>query len=177
MTVEQQNDWDDYIPLFLMSYRGAIHATTGYTPAKLLFGRELRLPANLLFGLPGEKQTTASEYVTELRGRLERVHTLARSRIKDSSDLMKTRYDRRANSTGFVEHDLVWLYNTKRRKGRSPKLQKNWEGPYRIVKRINDVVYRIQRGPRTKCKVVHVDRLYRYCREERGTESVRDEQT
>ena len=43
---------------------------------------------------------------------------------------MKTRYDNRGNSVGFQEGDQVWLFNPKRRRGRSPKLQSNWEGPY-----------------------------------------------
>ena len=47
-------------------------------------------------------------------------------------------------------------------KGKSPKLSRPWEGPYVVVERLNDVVYRIQRGPRAKPKVVHRDRLWQY---------------
>ena len=39
------------------------------------------------------------------------------------------------------------------------KLSTDWEGPYTVVPRINDVVYRIRRGPKTKMKIVHLDRL------------------
>jgi hypothetical protein len=44
----------------------------------------------------------------------------------------------------------------------SPKLQPTWEVPYRLVTRINNVVYRIQRHPRTKMVVVHFDQLLSY---------------
>ncbi|KAJ8914655.1 hypothetical protein NQ315_017352 [Exocentrus adspersus] len=44
-------------------------------------------------------------------------------------------------------HAEVWLYNPKRTKGKSPKLQKSWEGPYIVVTQLNDVVYRIQKNP------------------------------
>jgi transposase InsO family protein len=169
-----QDDWDTYIPAFLMSYRAAVHGTTRYSPAEMLFGRKLRLPCDLLFGTPADAPTTATEYVANLRRRMEEVHSLARGRIKVTSDAMKTRYDRRANASGFQAGELVWLYNPRRRKGRSPKLQRDWEGPYRVVKRINDVVHRIQRSSRSKMKVIHIDRLYRYCGE---AESIRDEQT
>ena len=47
----------------------------------------------------------------------------------------------------------------KERKNVSPKLSRNWEGPYTVMKPIND---RIQPGPRTKPKVVHWNRLWRY---------------
>ncbi|XP_055865165.1 uncharacterized protein LOC129922553 [Biomphalaria glabrata] len=133
VTDDRQDNWDTHIPMFLLSYRSSIHCTTTYSPAKMLFGRELRLPSDLLFGLPRDTPATATEYVTDLRRRLEETHSLARRTMKNSSDLMKTRYDKRANASGFQENDLVWLYTPRRRKGRSLKLQRDWEGPYRIV--------------------------------------------
>jgi hypothetical protein len=72
---------------------------------------------------------------------------------------MKVRYDRLANSAGFQEGDRVWLYLPTRSRGRSPKLQAAWEDPYKVITRINDVVYRIQRHPRSRMMVVHLDRL------------------
>ncbi|KAH1011077.1 hypothetical protein HUJ04_000516 [Dendroctonus ponderosae] len=61
---------------------------------------------------------------------------------------------------------------SRRKVGKSPKLSPNWEGPYTVIKKINDVVYRIQRTPRAKMKVVHLDRLTKY----HGAPSVRDQQ-
>ena len=49
---ENQTDWDQRIPLFLMAYRSSVHDTTGMIPAKLVFGREIRLPEDLTFGSP-----------------------------------------------------------------------------------------------------------------------------
>ena len=43
-----------------------------------------------------------------------------------------------------------------------PKLQLKWEGPYLILKKLSDVVYRIQRSKGAKPRVVHVDRLKPY---------------
>ncbi|GBO06347.1 hypothetical protein AVEN_266758-1 [Araneus ventricosus] len=54
------------------------------------------------------------------------------------------------------------MYNAKRRRGLSPKLQQNWEGPYTVVKKLNDVVYRVQRSPTAKPKVIHLNRLAPY---------------
>ncbi|GFT15341.1 uncharacterized protein TNCV_3263981 [Trichonephila clavipes] len=56
---------------------------------------------------------------------------------------MKTRYDTKATGHQFKEGDKVWFYNPTRRKGLSPKLQSHWDGPYTILKIINDVVIRI----------------------------------
>ncbi|GBM74618.1 hypothetical protein AVEN_47373-1, partial [Araneus ventricosus] len=65
---------------------------------------------------------------------------------------MKTRYDSGATGHHFKEGDQVWMYNPKRWRGLSPKLQQNWEGPYTIVKKLNDVIYRVQRSPNAKPK-------------------------
>ncbi|GBM89483.1 hypothetical protein AVEN_32538-1 [Araneus ventricosus] len=78
-----------------------------------------------------------------LEARLESVHAFARERIKLASERMKTRYDSRATYHNFKKGDLVWMYNSKRRRGLSSKLQENWEGPYIVVKKLNDVVYRV----------------------------------
>ncbi|GFX32225.1 retrovirus-related Pol polyprotein from transposon 412 [Trichonephila clavipes] len=60
---------------------------------------------------------------------------------------MKTRYDTKATGHQFKEGDKVWFYNPTRRKGLSPKLQSHWDGPYTILKIINDVVIRIRSKP------------------------------
>ena len=173
MVGENQVDWDKHIPLFLMAYRGSVHNTTKATPSKMLFGREIRLPCDLMFGSPGDKVESESEYAAQLRARLNEIHFVARNRIKAASDRMKTRYDRQSNMKEFKENDLVWFYNPQRKIGKSPKFQQDWEGPYRIIKKINDVIYRIQKGQRTKMKVIHVDRLAKYYG---SNETVRDEQ-
>ena len=65
---ENQRDWDEHVPLLLMAYRTATHETTGVTPAKLMLGRQLRIPLDLLMGpCPGESRpNTKLEYVQKL---------------------------------------------------------------------------------------------------------------
>jgi hypothetical protein len=128
----------------------------------MVFGRELRLPCDLLFGAPPEKEQSTTDYVADLVERLHDTHHYARRHLRVASDRIKVRYDRLANSAGFQEGDIVWLYLPTRTRGRSPKLLSAWEGPYKVVIRINDVVYRIQRHPRSRMMVVHLDRLAPY---------------
>ena len=74
------------------------------------------------------------------------------------SDRMKASYDRAASTEGFKEGQLVLLYNPQRKKGLSSKLQTSWDRPYKIIIRLIDVVYRIQKANslRTKMEVVHM---------------------
>ncbi|GFW40401.1 retrovirus-related Pol polyprotein from transposon 412 [Trichonephila clavipes] len=128
--------------------------TTGYSPSQMLFGRELRLPCDLLFGRPPDTPSSPEEYVQNLQARFEDVHNLARERINLRTEKMKTRYDTKATGHQFKEGDKVWFYNPTRRKGLSPKLQSHWDGPYTILKIINDVVIRIRKSTNSKPRVV-----------------------
>jgi hypothetical protein len=166
-----QKDWDAMLSLFLLASRASTHDTTGFTPASLLFGRELRLPSDLLFGTPSNKERPTIELAANLVDHLRDIHNYARQHLRLASNRMKTRYDKMANCAGYHEGDRVWLYRPTRTKGRSPKLQSAWEGPYKIIKRINDVVYKIQRNPRSRMMVVHLDRLAPYCRATRDERS------
>ncbi|GFV00877.1 retrovirus-related Pol polyprotein from transposon 412 [Trichonephila clavipes] len=110
-----------------MVERSAVDETTGYSPSQMLFGRDLRLPADLLFSRPPDAPLVPEEYIEKLQERMEEMHHLARERIGMASEKMKTRYDARATGHDFHEGDKVWLWNPKRRKGLSPKLQTNWD--------------------------------------------------
>ena len=152
------------LPLFLLAYRSAVHDTTGQTPARIVFGRGLRLPCDILFGSPSEEPKEVIDYVDGLKEKLLSVQETVRHKIRMASDRMKTRYDLKDNSVGFQAGEFVWLYNPRRRKARCPKLSPDWEGPY-VVTRINDVVDRIRRGSKTKMKIVHLDCLMEYNRD------------
>ncbi|KAJ8948524.1 hypothetical protein NQ318_000064, partial [Aromia moschata] len=142
----------------------ARHESTTYTPFMLTSGREMKLPTDLMLGRPLEETEERSlpEFVEDLRERMDRIHRFAREKLKIHSDKMKQRLDTTSTETAFKPGDAVWLYAPKRTKGKSPKLQSNWEGPYTIIKKINDLVYRIQLSPRSKAKVVHLERLAKY---------------
>ena len=160
---EHQRDCDSHIPLLLMSYRTATHSTTGCAPAKLMFGRNLRVPNDLLYPRPdGEHFESLTLYAKALQDKLDVVQTFARTHLKIASDRMKLYYDCRAEDSKLHTGDPVWLYNPQRKKGISPKLMRPWKSPFVVTKCLNDLVYRIQLGPRTKPKVVHRNRLWKY---------------
>ena len=69
----QQTDWDQRIPLLLMAYRSSVHDTTGMTPAKLVFGREIRLPGYLMFGSPETQSQEPQNYSSQLENQLREI--------------------------------------------------------------------------------------------------------
>ena len=60
------------------------------------------------------------------------------------NDRMTARYDHTANTEGFRKGQLVLLSNPTKTKRLYLKLQTSFDGPYKIVKWLNDVVYRIK---------------------------------
>ncbi|GFW77832.1 hypothetical protein TNCV_3404071 [Trichonephila clavipes] len=84
-----QQDWDKKLPFFLLAYRSAVHETTGYSPSQMLFGHDLRLPADL-FSRPPDAPLAPEEYIEKLQARMEEMHHLARERIGMASEKMKT---------------------------------------------------------------------------------------
>ncbi|GFU35197.1 retrovirus-related Pol polyprotein from transposon 412 [Trichonephila clavipes] len=102
-----QQDWDKKLPFFLLAYRSAVHETTGYTQYQMLFGRDLRLPVDLLFSRQPDAPLAPEEYIEELQARMEEMHHLARERISIASEKMKIRYDARSNGHDFTEGEKV----------------------------------------------------------------------
>ncbi|GFX34244.1 retrovirus-related Pol polyprotein from transposon 412 [Trichonephila clavipes] len=161
-----QQDWDKKLPFFLLAYRSAVHKTTGYSPSQMLFRSDLCLSADMFSWSP-DAPFAPEEYIEKLQARMEEMHHLARERISMASGKMRTRYEVRATGHDFHVGKKVWLWNLKRHKGLSPKVQTNWEGPYTVLKRLNDLVVRIQKSPHSKRKVIHYNRLAPYlCQDE-----------
>ncbi|KAG5886025.1 hypothetical protein JTB14_023666 [Gonioctena quinquepunctata] len=98
---DHQRDWDQYLHLFLMAYRSAVHESTGQTPASIIMGRELRLPCDLKFGIPPGTRHCGEDYVSKLRQRMGDMHERVRLNIQSASDKMKKTYDIKADAGGF----------------------------------------------------------------------------
>ena len=80
---EDQKDWDNWIPMFLLAYRSSKHEATGASPAELYFARDLRLPLDLLRGAPpiNEENGSSEEFIQKLKRKLDSVHDSARQRL------------------------------------------------------------------------------------------------
>ena len=104
-------------------YHSSIDDTTKCSPARLMLGWELRLPLDLLLArLPKEGPDIATPHANSLQQTMETVHKFARSNLKLSSDRSKMYYDTKSSDNTYSTGDPVWLYNPKKKKGVSPKL-------------------------------------------------------
>ena len=162
---DDQQTWDEILPYVMMAYRASRHESTGKTPNLLMLGREVNLPLNAVVASPAEEDGEAMDYddhVSALQKRLRDSHEVAREHLKGAAIHQKKQYDHKAGQQDLKEGQPVWLWDPSRKRGISPKLTSNWKGPLVIVQRIDDLLYRVQRGPRAKPKVVHINRLRPY---------------
>jgi len=90
----EQRDWDKNLGCLAGAYRSTAHETTGFTPNFLIFGRENRLPVEILFGVPKEvSDVSYCDFVETIRQKLERAHEIARKHLKKAASRQKEHYD------------------------------------------------------------------------------------
>ncbi|GFU37136.1 retrovirus-related Pol polyprotein from transposon 412 [Trichonephila clavipes] len=93
----------DTIDIAIRPAESAVYETTDYSPSQMLFGRDIRLPADLLFSRPTGAPLAPEEYIEKLQARMEEMHHLARERIDMVSEKIQTRYDARATGHYFTK--------------------------------------------------------------------------
>lgn len=143
---EQKQRWKEYVRPLVHAYNCTKNEVTGYTPYELMFGRCPRLPVDLAFGLPvrDAPSTSHSQYVQNLRSRLEESYQLASKNAAKSAERNKTRFDQRVKPSILEEGDRVLVRNVKLR-GKH-KLEDKWEKDiYIVVNRAGDLpVYTVR---------------------------------
>ena len=48
---DHRRDWADFVPKAVLAYNTSVHESTGYTPYRLMFGREAILPLDAVLNL------------------------------------------------------------------------------------------------------------------------------
>ncbi|XP_024116492.1 uncharacterized protein LOC112138149 [Oryzias melastigma] len=138
----------------------------GFTPNFMMFGREISEPVDLIAGLPPDSDNalSAPEYVQQMRQRLELAHQITREVLGESVTRAKRHYDKNACHTQYKVGDAVWylIKGARRVKNKVKKFLPSYEGPFFVLGQLDDLVYRIQKSPRSKAKVVHHDQLKPY---------------
>ena len=154
-----QGDWDKHLSYLLMAYRTSQHGATACSLAVLMYGRQLRSLADLLYGPVPERpnKPPAEGYARHLEEGMEWVHAIACHQLQLAGVKMKRRYDHRSQVNVYSPGMKIWFVNPRRRKGKCPKLTSPWQQPGVILAQICDVVVKIKMGPQALPRIVHAD--------------------
>ena len=154
-------NWEEHLQKVCFAYNTSIHTSTGYSPYYLMFGRQPVLPIDVQYGTTQpHQQPSVNEYAAELDQRLTSAFELARRTSGIQHERQKQYYDTKTHGESHAVGDLVWLHNPKVPKNSSKKLFHPWTGPFKVVKKLSEYTYRIQKqeGRRLR-QVVHFNRL------------------
>ena len=163
---DDQTDWDKWLPLVAMAYNGSVHSSTGHSPFYLMYGRPMMMPLELVLPTPDEEnvqlpqEDSVDHFIRKLLDSMRHVFNLVRTNLGRALELQKRQYNKKRWLKHFYPGQGVWLYNPRRKVGRTPKLDSGFEPyPYAIVQVIGGILCEIQRSPRCKSKIVHCDKL------------------
>ena len=162
----EQKDWDLYLGCLAGAYRATPNESTKLTPNLLMMGREVRLPAELVFGSLGtyHNQEIASygDYVDSLRAKMQHAHDVARKHLDSASKRSCEIYDNRVLQNKYSAGDAVWSLLEARKLGVNPKLEPTYEGPFLVKKNFANVDLLLQLDSSGKERLTHHDKLKPY---------------
>lgn len=154
------NRWDEHIPLLMLAYRAQASKSTGFSPYKLVLGREPRLPAEAELEVPTSKATANStaEYFDRLRESLRLFHEKALRRSDARHSINKRAYDRKINELEYDVGETVLLHRAVVPRGQYYKFLL----PYKravILDKLGPLNYRVRPEGARKTITVHHNRL------------------
>ena len=157
---DAHNRWDEHIPLLMLAYRSQVSKTTGFSPYKLLMGREPRLPAEAELNVPPSKARSSStaEYFDRLRESLRVFHESALRRSGARHSINKRAYDQRLNELEFSVGETVRLHRAVVPRGQYYKFLR----PYKravVIDKLGPLNYRVRPEGAHKTITVHHNRL------------------
>ncbi|KAK1602156.1 hypothetical protein QYE76_017199 [Lolium multiflorum] len=132
--------WEDCLPHAEFAYNRAKHSTTARSPFMVVYGFEpptaldiLPLPLHERTNMDFDERTTA----------IKKLHEETRATIQEHVLRQATRLNAKKKERVFEEGDLVWIHLRKERfpQERNSKLKPRGDGPFKVLKRINNNAY------------------------------------
>lgn len=128
-----KTDWKASLAKVVHAYNCTRSEATGYAPYFLLFGRNPRLPIDLMFGLTANDQSSSPrDYADKWRARMDDAYKLASATAYKEGRRGKALYDRKVYGAELSPGCRVLLRNLSERGGPG-KLRSYWEDQVYIV--------------------------------------------
>jgi transposase InsO family protein len=120
--------WVDLVDVVTFAYNCTPHSTTGFSPFYLVYGREPRLPLDILAGAPLANTTIEARRLA-LAHALERVNQINKKRML----LPKVPVYKKGDLVLYKDPNITCT-----------KLQAKWQGPYVITDIVTNVTFKVR---------------------------------
>ena len=158
---ETYDDWDEQLPISVAAYNATEHSTTGFTPNRLMFNREMMHNFDKM--LPEcanqEELQTWDVYVQNMDDLTRRAFQAAREAIGRSVFLQKKHYDKNSNLIHYSIGDSVRIKDHRLLEGGTRKLADRYDRPYFVLDVLSDVNFRVTRSSDDRPQIIHHDRM------------------
>ena len=160
--VQEGKDWDKLLPYVLFAYREVPQASTGFSPFELVFGRAVRGPLDVIrerWEASEKSDESVVSHVLSMREKLAKMTELVQENLSNAQEIQKRWYDRNAREREFQPDDqvLILLPTT------TNKLTAQWQGPYKVIKKVGKVDYQIRlHDRRKKNRTFHANMLRKW---------------
>ena len=162
LPAECKRKWPDYLQHLVFAYNSAEHATTGFTPYFLMFGRKPNLLVDNMIpvGNPEQKVVSLNEWSENHRKILNKAFELTRENTKYEAAKRKSIFDRKVNEKPLQIGDSVLLRHHPL--GRN-KIQDNWKSlPHKVANVTGNVVKVVPADGAGSAKRVHRTEVLKY---------------
>lgn len=154
-----QHRWSYYLPYITLSYNATPQTSTKYSPFYLMHGFEPYFPIDnkiISNNLPYDIKKSLIE-LNEIRNKIPLT-------IKNIQNKQIKYHDKSHRMITFNPGDLVLIKFPFNEVGKSPKLASKYRGPFKIIKKINDLNYQVQLELNNKITidVIHIRRMKPY---------------
>ena len=146
LTQNDKVEWDKCLSYVLWACRGMVHATKGFSPYKLLFGREMRMPLDELLkfwkGKVVQSEVDITKHIEVMRANMEVVRDIAQQNEVREKKTHKHYHDRKVVERKFEIGDFVLVF----RPTQKNKLLNEWQDLFIVTKQITAVTYQVDTG-------------------------------
>lgn len=142
-------DWDEHLKFAIFAQRTSYNESTGFTPARLVYGRELRSFYQLTCDTdrPQMHEFDAAEYDGEHRRLLTELRNKAQAALQKAKTRQAHPYNLRHRHVTYEVNDLVWKKNFAQSNAaaqETAKLFPKFVGPFVVAEVVSPTQYRLE---------------------------------
>ncbi len=154
-------DWVEFLPLALFAIRQIPNRDVGFSPHRLVFGREVSGPLDILYHKWSDnvfEGMEVEEWLLKLHDQLTTLHDAACATEAKQIESRVCAYNKGKSDRCVKVGDSVLV----RIPGLQAALQASWEGPYQVIEKVSRVTFKVSKGDGHPVKIAHINNLKDY---------------